>query len=79
MSTPMYIIVGRLRASGEAVLHTAYSPIAYKYEIAAMTEYRAVIWGERESLFHALKTLPWLNPSERLNLARKLQQTINFF
>ena len=79
MSAPMYLIVGRLRRGGEAVLRTAYSPIAYKAEIAAMTEYRAVTWQERETLSLALPSLPWLTPPEQQTLAHQLTRTLRLF
>lgn len=79
MSSPMYIIVGRLKKDGNAVLRTAYSPIAFKAEISSMSEYRAVTWEERAALSHALAVMPWLNPSERRALSRKLTRTINLF
>ena len=79
MSTPQYIIVGRLRADDRAVLRVASGPLAYKSELEAFSEYRAVTWSESDALRRELATLPWLTPDERRTLSLKLEQILNLF
>lgn len=79
MSTPQYIIVGRLRADDRAVLRVASGPLAYKAEIEACSEFRAVPRSESDDLRRDIADMSWLTPDERRTLSRKLDQILNLF
>lgn len=79
MKEPLYLIAGRLRATGKAVLNVAYSAEALAAEVASMASLYALPWRKRENMSAMLLALAWLKPVERRDLSRRLKALLNLY